>query len=117
MEEEDQLVELETAKLAKKCGYRIESDDYFNIKGEKLRFEHWGDPLPYGCCFIPTQSLLNKWLRETRNLLVYVTPTGPTTDIRYQWFIYGVMKDVVDVLDISHEDAMERGLQEALKLI
>ena len=63
----EQLVSFETAKLAKEKGFDIFTDYSFYSDGKETVSE-------YGCedilIFRPTQSLLQKWLRE--NYKIYV---------------------------------------------
>jgi hypothetical protein len=114
----EQLITFETAKLAKEKG--------FFYKGMMYRK---GGTLSDGKGFMsnldvysaPTQSLLQKWLRDVHNIDVWAQPFVRNTslpDESYSYFLYkdGVWKnDGVDFLDF--EEALEKGLQEALKLI
>ena len=69
----------------------------------------------------PTQSLLQKWLREVHGIFIYILP-----DVDGQWG-YGIMlKDVnhtqsnrfeLDEIIGTYEEALESGLQKALELI
>ena len=100
----EQLVKFETAKLASEKGY-----------GPILLGSNFKDKLP-------TQSLLQKWLREKHNIIVtsdcaiegewwYQLKHSPTEMIR----IYkstGLLGD-----SKTYEEALEKGLIEALKLI
>jgi hypothetical protein len=118
----EQLITFETAKLAKEKGFDVycetayvyrykehESEDYWYYwKSYVGSLTH--DPLT---CDIgaPTQSLLQKWLREKHNTFISV-------DVNYCYKIY--FKDVLLSESINYnnyEDALEVGLQEGLKLI
>lgn len=76
----DQLISLETAKLAKEKGFDIEVNNHYSDFNQ-IDIEHLMDdcknselePFEYSA---PTQSLLQKWLREEHNLHPYVTPYG-----------------------------------------
>lgn len=57
----------------------------------------------------PTQSLLQKWLREKYLLFVLVDWTGMEWNYKFNGTIKGI--------DKTYEKALEKGLQEALKLI
>ena len=101
----EELITFETAKLAEEKGYP---------------FEFAGD-VPTN---IPTQSLLQKWLREEQGYYVIIIPT---ITIDWTFKVLNTMKkDSMEVppytnvcgQDFStYEEALEAGLQEALKLI
>ena len=113
---EDQLISFKTAKLAKEKGFYIE-DQNNHIPRYNL----------------PTQSLLQKWLRELHNCFIEVGIHSPEnkyfTKRNLRYFVkinyYGKnfnieMTDDEDYLKINiktYEEALEIGLQEALKLI
>jgi hypothetical protein len=65
-------------------------------------------------CNIPTQSLLQQWLREVHNLHIEISRTYTTGLYVYQYFI-----DTENQLFgfQTYEEALEKGLEEALKLI
>lgn len=102
---EEQLILSETAKLAKEKG--------FNIRDPKYWYPN------------VTQSLLQKWLREVHKVLVF--PFIAWNLITWGYNIHFIdSKDVYEELDKrvyhganykSYEEALESGLQEALKLI
>lgn len=95
---EEQLISFETAILAKEKKFNI-SCRYCTCNNVQL----------------PTQSLLQKWLREVHNIEVYVTPVKEiTNDFKYyQWMIHTISFGIHD----TYEKALEAGLIEALKLI
>jgi len=138
---EDQLIEFETAKLAKEKGFD-ESTEYkfqyneetFGVRREK------GIPLSYasGCsqCSQPTQSLLQRWLREVHNIEVepklndklyrrlYEKAYGKVA-LNYHWVIITGINDpnyfyenfYASETYETYEEAFEKGLVEGLKLI
>jgi len=98
---EENLISYETAKLAKDKG----------VKHPTLK-------LDLTACDIP-QSLLQKWLREKHGKLVWIRPVPDGSDrwsvyvennIGHHFITYYVYRD-------TYEDALEKGLYEALKLI
>jgi hypothetical protein len=120
---EDTLVIFETAKLAKEKGYPQTTGKMFdNGKLKKVSIS-LGHPSDYKDRFYsaPTQSLLQKWLREVHDIQVNPNHTYTKSNIclgynlsiesgKYNYlgkYIYGD----------SYEDVLEAGLQEALKLI
>lgn len=120
----DQLVTFDTAKLAKEkgfdlpCPYRYIKDRSIDFWGYDPNYEH-GFHRNNVCVGIsaPTQSFLQKWLRENHAMHINVT--------------YIIHKDVwcfslIDIKNrelidydesITFEEALESGLQEALKQI
>ena len=107
---EDTLITFETAKLAKEKGFE------FKIVWEYIlgfKNNHERDK------YLPTQSLLAKWLREKHNIIVLVDYEGiDGYYYKYYYYINEVKKyNASDKNYITFEEAYEIGLQEALKLI
>ena len=92
----DQLITPKTALLASQKGY---------------------SPILLGYRFtddLPTQSLLQRWLREEHSIWVIVDLNFP----QYLYAIRRIGKEITlnSIFD-SYEKALEEGLQQALKLI
>jgi len=132
---EDQLVSFETAKLAKEkkfnypCRGKIECSHYHFIKNNIIPsnistsnkemfapIKNWNIDIKTNrgqfdrYTSLPTQSLLQKWLREVHNIHFFILGTMP-------YYVGG--GDLVEYyynFD-TYEKAFEKGLQEALKLI
>ncbi len=130
-------VEFETAKLAKNRGFNLETLWYFtnkyptredfssNYNGKGI--EHWTSQ--------PSQSLLQKWLREIHNIDVDVFRDSEVhfkDEVRWivkisDWNNIKIFKS--SIADLKHpnhwhgidfksyEEAMEKGLFNALKFI
>ncbi len=68
----------------------------------------------------PTQSLLQKWLREVHNLHISIVFDKNTANTYYCYMINSI-KGYTNIESkhafFSYEEALEAGLQEALKLI
>jgi len=99
---EDELIKYETANLAEEKGYL---------------FEYIGTRLSS----IPTQSLIQRWLREVWKSDVLIikeeyTHEDPTMKYNYEVHFKDNVRTRVMVYD-TYEEALEMGLQEALKLI
>ena len=130
---EDTRISFETAKLAKEKGFYQEPNrrkvPYYNYKGEfngdvtdflrkYLREEDTSDVESVSA---PTQSLLDKWLRERYN--IHVTSQIGNLDFinTYHYDIRYIDKNKfickVKGNFKTYEEALEAGLQEALKLI
>ena len=135
---EDQLVSFETAKLAKEKGFS-EYTEHFWSADKKPRIDkgleyqsdaytktNWNNgqgsypTMPEKVsCSAPTQSLLQRWLREVKG--IYVSPMfiGPDTN-KHQCRIdiaESKMTGNYTKWFDTHEQALEFGLQEALQLI
>jgi len=143
------LISFETAKLAKEKGFNEESTHVYTIGFNSIKEDK--EPRPFGnyennpkllqpvclsksqphLALAPTQSLLQKWLREHHDIYVDtrhdLTPKG--TGILY-YTNWGFIKKNEKNKAYSHhggydefnewtiyEDAFEYGLKEALKLI
>ena len=128
---EDTLVSLKTAILAKEKGFKEDTNfvyskfDTFGIGIEKGKYEIRNDVGKQSDISAPTQSSLQKWLREKHYLHIELQ-----TVYKNSWLIMilylncmtklGVYNKSVEVeseLLNSYEEALEIGLKAALKLI
>jgi hypothetical protein len=114
----EQLITFETAKLAKERGFDLDSKGrkncmFFASNGRLCDKVYDFDNV----CLAPTQSLLQKWLREVHKLYITTRPYKLTN--RYQFFVTITSEEdnfTFNKFD-SYEEALEKGLEEALKLI
>ena len=129
---EDTRITFETAKLAKGKGFPQETNrleiPYYNYKGEfKGDVSDWRirkyirgeDTSDIEFVSAPTQSLLSKWLREEHNIIVLVDYEG-IDGYYYKFYSYKEGNKNYDASDKNYntyEEALEAGLQAALKLI
>jgi hypothetical protein len=134
----EQLVTFETAKLAKEKGFNWLCYNAYNLRG-MLYSNGWCEyiddnetELPFDSTALrekdmlaPTQSLLQKWFREEHSIFVFVEPTlGEDFGM---FAVYATDKEQNDLgLNLgyessyqakTYEEALEKGLQETLKLI
>ncbi len=121
----EELVTLGTAKLLKDKGFNEYCKDIINHKGIMMEtIFRTSKDLPklfYSC---PTQSIAQKWLRETQNIhiCVYNCACGYGYEISKADNGTHIASSVYEgpndggKWDI-YEEALEAGLQEALKLI
>jgi hypothetical protein len=133
----EQLITFKTSKLAKEKGfkeycksgylnnkciekYHVAGDglkDWGNYNKESSEFTHTDNaegffiPLHEPYYKTPTQSLLQKWLRDKHKL--HVNPRFNGID-KYDYIIN---LDISNRIFDSYEEALEKGLVEALKII
>ena len=124
----EQLITFETAKLAKEKGFENKTPhklrrDYYNHLGEIN-----GDVTLYIKAYVnkkstrnletidaPTQSLLQKWLREEHQLYVLINYVNKE---QFNWEINMFQHGEYGIgFRGSYEEALERGLVAPLKLI
>ena len=144
---QEQLVLYETAKLAKEKGFDWKVSLHYESNGnrfiDKVECNFNNVEL---ICSAPTQSLLQKWLREVHNIHIEVLPRYQpkklnTEEVLYSWAIsckpfdkYDGHNDVLNhwigihngapyIEDIfyhvvkTYEEALEIGLYQALLLL
>ena len=120
----NQVVSFKTAKLAKEKGFDVPTHDFYRNDGKY----GWHEPIPEDFdsthrVSAPTQSLLHKWLREKYSIVIII-------DYDYYTYSCKILTDpyspihIVDCGKLSdnswlktYEDVLEKGLQEALKLV
>ena len=137
----DELVSFETAKLAKEKGFNEPCNsfyDLYNNPDNNLIIsisvkDNWNN---YKSISVPTQSLLQKWLREVHNIQIEVMlyhMHGKWVGEKYKYGIYRICKNEEewnntnkynmeecfhkDNENSTYEEALEAGLLEGLKLI
>ena len=127
----DTIVSFETAKLAKEKGFDEPCYDCYNPHG--MRFSNgWceyiydnGIEIPFDNedikekdILAPTQSLLQKWLREIYSIDVYVAPRiNSVTGIREYWATLFTIDCSMTISTDTHksfEEVLEEGLYRAL---
>ena len=113
----DTLIEFKTAKLAKEKGFK--SDTY--IPGHR----HEGDVGDFKGFYFPTQSLLQKWLREEYKIDIEIRNLREVEQ-GIKLYKYGYISIVeseekrhkqYNTFSETYEEALEIALYEALKLI
>lgn len=130
----EELISFETAKLAKEKGFDGYCYDCFNSYG-CLNSNGWCEYiqdndtiLPFKSSALkkedflrPTQSLLQKWLREVHEIEVNPAQSFTKGGIKMQYNIsvesYKYNHLGKYIYGNTYEEALEIGLQEALKLI
>lgn len=118
----EQLISFDTAKLAKEKGFNYQCNRFY-FHDKELGFMLGGEinsNLQLKNTSAPTQSLLQKWLRDEKSLCVFALPS-----ISGGW--YSDMTRIHNVFYIgdpelrdkypTYEEALEDGLFKALELI
>ena len=143
----EKLISFETAKLAKEKGFELNSICYYQLYSEgQLRYKLFTEDDENGGYVnedslnriaVVTQTLLQKWLREVHNCFIDILPHRDGDSKNKQWKnkedvfwtvdvdYYGKNfeieltddSDFTQHFNNSYEEALEIGLQEALKLI
>jgi hypothetical protein len=116
----DTLVTFETAKLAKKIGFSIVTENkYFLNKKLTTKQQHQSSkPMIYA----PNQSLLQRWLREVHNIHIEVFFDTVCYDYRlinmHDLHIKNLRNYKLGHKYINtYEEALEIGLQQGLNLV
>ena len=123
----DQLISFDAAKLAKEKGFKEYCIAYFSISGEEMYFREDGmyfhsNGANGRLILRPTQSLLQKWLREQFFYHIYLIPLDNNKwgfEVKY---ISLMLDDFISYLYSgyeynSYEEALESGLMKALEMI
>ena len=121
---QEKLVEFKTAKLAKEKGFNIicrnEYDTEFEI-GELWHNEDFPFNVFTEGTFAPTQSLLQRWLRDVHDIVVDA-PCIRFNSRKVKGYQYSMtFANYTSYHQLgnfnTYEEALEEGLLEALKLI
>lgn len=126
----EEFVTLETAKLLKEKGFKEDVFTFYEVdcvEGDMILSETYDESENFNekndCLSAPTQSLAQKWLRETKNIhiCIYNCACGygyEISKVNGTHITSSVYEGPNDggKWDI-YEEALEAGLQEALKLI
>ena len=123
----EQLISFNTAKLAKEKGFNLSTYVGFGERGGKALGKlstYTSSNLVYAR---PTQSLLQKWLREKHKIHIIVNPCNTNSELSWSVSIisnileynktYESFMPRVITIKNTYEQALEKGLYEALKLI
>ena len=126
---EESYVSFETARMLKDAGFDVPTSTHYSNSGEV-----WQSPTPVDynddksckACSRPTQALAARWLREVHHLNVYACFDDVCFDDgERKWFFMRENTMINDYTSVycsiisydSYEQALEAGLQEAIKLL
>lgn len=119
----EQSITFETAKLAKEKGFKQRDIEvgfsYYKPDGEKLKLREYGTEFIKYCTPFCTQSLLQKWLRESHQISIKIDDFYTDSKLKFDYNIckLGSQEDNPKGLFETYEKALEEALFEALKLI
>ena len=135
----EKLISFETAILAKEKGFKNACDGFVNKDNEYIfmpdllypnnsEFSHNSEEDPEvvewkelmkTLVLAPTQSLLQKWLREVHKISIKIDDYYTNSRVRFDYNIceLGSQEDNPVGIFETYEEALEIGLQEALKQI
>lgn len=119
----ERTVTFETAKLAKEKNFNVLTDLGFSPDGEELDTVWKFLSNDNRSISRPTQSLLQTWLREVHNIAVIPCFNDNVAEEYYYFIHTNTIKAYSNRICSlpnkfnNYEDALEIGLQEALKLI
>ena len=127
----EEFVTLETAKLLKEKGFKEDVFTFYEVdcvEGDMILSETYDVSENFNekndCLSAPSQSLAQKWLRETKNIhiCVYNCACGYGYEISKADNGTHITSSVYEGTNDggewdTYEEALESGLQEALKLI
>ena len=108
---EESYVSFDTAKMLKEAGFKANCAFILDDNQERL--------------YRPAQALAARWLREVHRISVDAAFMAPSTNIDVWQYFIEKMDDMIWPGDFetsertyaTYEEAMEAGLQEAIKLI
>jgi len=119
----DELITFVTAKLAKEKGFDVPAFTVYANNGTFSTDEtayNFNSRTGYSA---PTQSLLQRWLREKHNIEFISMCGGGEAGIE-KWYKFTIpscytpnKKNGASLTSTTYEQALEKGLVEALKLI
>lgn len=121
----EELVTLDTAKLLKEKGFDEPCSIAINIEdGRKYISNRTNSEMPRKVCTQPTQSIAQKWLRETKNIHISIirNACGYGYDIckadNGTFIAAGIFDGPNDGGQWdTYEEALEAGIQKALKIM
>ena len=124
--EEHQFVSYLTAKLAQERGFDIYCSDCYETSNTDPEFHCdtytglTGADGYHFDCYRPTQTFLQKWLREKYSIDIYVVPHTQQNKIGYINRIqvnFCITNEIDYKIYSTYEEALEHGLSESLKLV
>ena len=115
----DEICTYEVAKLAREKGFNVQTFDWYDYTGNynKGFIPHKLHECPrYKEYYAPTQGLLQRWLREEKNIHIAVFP-NLRNSYEYDWIVYikGEECWLPTYSALNDFDTYELALEDALK--
>lgn len=116
----EEICTCEVAKLAKEKGFNEKCNFYYQkgVISTDGCFNRYNKGVEY-ICSAPTQSLLQRWLREEKGVIIELKYSDSTEDWRpfWSWCIYNNLGFTLEIGDNSatYELALEDALKYALE--
>lgn len=120
----EQLISLKTAILAKEKGFDVKVNALYsgeilfeqgNVQPPILELTNF-NTMKDTSCSAPTQSLLQKWLREKHKCDIIINITSMTNEY-WAYIPNFIIGNWTSKNCTTYEEALEKGLYEALKLL
>lgn len=126
----EEICTYEVCLLAKEKGFNVPTDRYYHIYDDVIEAQNSLEMTGDGCadffnslnqcrCAAPTQSLLQRWLREEKGVNIELKYSDITEDWRpfWSWCIYNNLGFTLEIGDNSstYELALEDALKYALE--
>ena len=110
----EEICTYEVCKLAKKRGFDVPTDRYYHIYDDVIEAQNSLEMTGNGCadfynslnqcrCAAPTRSLLQRWLREEKNIHIEIIATASG----YYWCV-----NKTNGTSITDSDVLNRGTNE-----
>lgn len=119
----EELVKRDTAILAKEKGFNEQCRHYLTIDGDIEEAQYFESDITnksidnnegyfsdIPSCTIPTQALLQKWLREEHNIYLHVKPNYPIIDNKVELNFSHNHYQETPINYSTWEEALEQGL-------
>jgi len=116
----EKLIKYDTARLIKELGFNEETIALYDSKGIVIRNPGYtkNEELIRNYASAPTQSFLQKWLRENHNIHLCVqNKLSPSNTNMFYLYKHANQKLNWDNYFATYEEALEKGLLTALKMI
>lgn len=122
----EEICTYEVCKLAKEKGFNVPTNRYYHIYDDVIEAQNSLEMTSDGCavfynslnrcrCAAPTQSLLQRWLREEKGLHISI-PLHKGGEYKYFWAIDSLnRKKKTDDIAYNLFDTYELALEDALK--
>ena len=116
---EEQLISFQVAKLAKEKGCTLNTPKAYNDNGVLVIQSNYPSYIDELDISAPTQSLLQKWLREVHNVSIKIDDYYTNSRVRFDYNVcqLGSQEDNPVGIFETYEEALEIGLYQALVLL